>query len=101
LLRQGKAHILSYVPPELVESLNAEANVRLEKTQLLTTSFLGFNTKSAVLADAKVRQSLLFLLDQDYLINRFTRVLLCGAKALFHLHWKRKSGADTYRLIMR
>ena len=69
LLRQGKVHILSYVPPELVESLNAEANVRLEKTQLLTTSFLGFNTKSAVLADAKVRQSLLFLLDQDYLIK--------------------------------
>jgi len=70
LLRQGKVHILSYVPPELVESLNAEANVRLEKTQLLTTSFLGFNTKSAVLADAKVRQSLVLLLDQDYLIKQ-------------------------------
>jgi len=48
LLRQGKIHILSYVPPELVESLNAEANVRLVETHLLTTSFLGFNTKSAV-----------------------------------------------------
>jgi len=70
LLRQGKAHILSYVPPELVESLNAEANVRLVETQLLTTSFLGFNTKSAVLADAKVRQSLVLLLDQDYLIKQ-------------------------------
>ena len=69
LLRQGKVHILSYVPPELVESLNAEANVRLVETQLLATSFLGFNTKSAMLADAKVRQSLLFLLDQDYLIK--------------------------------
>ena len=69
LLRQGKVHILSYVPPELVESLNAEANVRLVETQLLATSFLGFNTKSAVLADARVRQSLLFLLDQDYLIK--------------------------------
>jgi len=55
LLRQGKVHILSYVPPELVESLNAEANVRLVETQLLATSFLGFNTK--------------FLLDQDYLIK--------------------------------
>ncbi|WP_318534971.1 ABC transporter substrate-binding protein [Acetomicrobium flavidum] len=69
LLRQGKVHILSYVPPEQVESLNGEVNVRLEKTPLLGTSFLGFNTKSAVLADAKVRQSLLFLLDQDYLIK--------------------------------
>jgi len=70
LLRQGKIHILSYVPPELVESLNAEANVRLVETHLLTTSFLGFNTKSAVLADAKVRQSLVLLLDQDYLIKQ-------------------------------
>jgi len=40
------------------------------ETQLLTTSFLGFNTKSAVLADAKVRQSLVLLLDQDYLIKQ-------------------------------
>jgi len=59
------------------------------ETHLLTTSFLGFNTKSAVLADAKVRQSLVLLLDQDYLIKQVYKVLLCVAKALFTCIGKR------------
>jgi len=46
LLRQGKAHILSYVPPELVESLNAEAMLGWWKLNCWQRLFLGFNTKS-------------------------------------------------------
>jgi len=69
LLKQGKIHIMDYVPPDRVFILEKDSAISLVETQLMATSFLGFNTKSPVFTNPKVRLALVLLLDQDWLID--------------------------------
>lgn len=69
LLKRGKVHILDNVPADKIHILENDAAVSLVQTPLMATSFLGFNTKSPVFIDPKVRQALVLLLDQDSLIT--------------------------------
>ena len=69
LLERGKVHIMDYVPTDKVHILEKDTAISLVETPLMTTSFLGFNTKSSVFSNPKVRLALVLLLDQDWLID--------------------------------
>jgi len=62
---------------------------------------LGLQYQIGRMADAKVRQSLVLLLDQDYLIKQVYKGFALRSQGPLPPALEKESGADTYRLIMR
>lgn len=67
--KSGNIHVLTNVPPQYMEELEADPEVQIDKVLANGNTYLGFNMKLPIFEDKRVRQAIAMAIDRDPIIE--------------------------------